>query len=113
MCDFEASTRPINIVLRKDNTTCYLLDNNISRNLKGWVPVENTSSQRETQRSVPHAIARVIIKNLFERIFDGGAHRVRFRDTWVWNESAVAAAIDPLLLLLLSIRNSEFRTRKL
>ena len=68
MCDFEASARPINIVLQKGHAPCYLLEVDISRNLKGWVPVENTLSQRETQRSVPHALARVK-REKFEQIF--------------------------------------------
>ena len=69
MCNFEASARPINIVLQKGHAPCYLLEVDISRNLKGWVPVENTSSQRETQRSVPHAIERVITEKFVQKNF--------------------------------------------
>ena len=68
MCNFEASARPINIGLQKGHAPCYLLEVDISRNLKGRVPVENTSLQRETQRSVPHALARVK-REKFEQIF--------------------------------------------
>ena len=53
------SARPINILLQKGHTPCYLLEVDTSRNLKGLVANVNTSLQRETQRSIPHALARV------------------------------------------------------
>ena len=80
------SAWPINILTRLRHTPCYLLEVDISRNLKGRVPVENTLTQNRHSTDESHTLACVIIKNLFERIFDGGARRVRFRNTWVWNE---------------------------
>ena len=57
--------RPINIVLQKGHTPCYLLDVDISTNLKGRVPVENTSTQNRHSTDESRAIARVKIKKLF------------------------------------------------
>ena len=59
MCNFEASARPINIVLQKGHTPCYLLEVDISRNLKGPVANENTSSQNRHPTDESHTLARV------------------------------------------------------
>ncbi len=39
-----ASAWPINILLQKGHAPCYLLDVDVSGNLKGRVPVENTAT---------------------------------------------------------------------
>ena len=59
MCDFEASARPINILMQKGHTPCYLLVEYFIRKLKGQVPNENTSSKKATPNGQSRAIARV------------------------------------------------------
>ena len=39
--NIEASTRPINFPTLLRHTLCYLLEEYLKRNSKGWVPVEN------------------------------------------------------------------------
>ena len=58
-CNFEASARPINIVLQKGHAPCYVLEVDISRNLTGRVPVENIQPQVERPNGRSHTITRV------------------------------------------------------
>ena len=74
MCDFEASAQPINIALQKGHAPCYLLEVDISRNLKGPVANENTSSQNRHPTDESHTLARVkrgkIRTNFFHQTYD-------------------------------------------
>ena len=54
-----ASAQPINILMRKGHTPCYLLVEYFIRKLKGRVANENTSTQRETPNGQSHAMTRV------------------------------------------------------
>ena len=95
-CNFEASARPINILTQKGHTPCYLLDADIKRNLKGWVPVENTSTQKNTPNGQSHTIRRVKRRKTDEFFLRANVKLCRFCPAWDGNKPCTSS-IKPVI----------------